>query len=148
MAGTKNQKIARLSVHPQFASRIMSGEKRIEFRKVNFAEKVTHVVVYATAPVGKILGYFEVESVDVDKVNILWSRYSSDGGISKNAFFEYFGDSRKGVAIGVGNTFVCSKPMNLSNLSKSTTPPQNFIYLEKTQFDRIRKCSTSTSRAP
>ncbi len=143
MAGTKNQKIALLSIHPQFAARIMSGEKRVEFRKVKFAQEVTHVVVYATSPVKKIIGYFKVKGVDVDKVSKLWSRYSSVGGISKNAFKQYFGDNQKGVAISVGETFVCSKSMALATLSSSTTPPQNFIYLTKPEFERIRKRSVA-----
>ncbi len=126
----------------------MSGKKQVEFRKVKFADNVTHVVVYATAPIKKILGYFEVKSVDKDAVSRLWSRYASTGGISRSDFVRYFGDARKGVAIGIGETFVCSKPMNLSSVSKSSSPPQNFIYLEKPEFERVRKHSQVVIRVP
>ncbi len=49
--------IALMSIHPQYANAIVEGTKRVEFRKRPLARNVTHVIVYATAPVkGNWLG--------------------------------------------------------------------------------------------
>jgi len=55
MVGREGHRIALLPIYPRFALKIMSGEKRVEFRKVKFASDVTHIVVYATALVKKVL---------------------------------------------------------------------------------------------
>ncbi len=143
MVGRAGQRIALLSIHPRFATKIMSGEKRVEFRKVMFASDVTHIVVYATAPIKKVLGFFEVKSVDEDTVSSIWSKYSSVGGISKSDFMKYFGGARKGVAINIGEAFLCAEPMSLSSVSKSSSPPQSFFYLDGPGFERVRKHSHS-----
>ena len=45
-----------LSIHPEYAYKILSGEKTHELRKVLFKKPVTHVLVYATAPISKVIG--------------------------------------------------------------------------------------------
>ncbi len=120
---------ALVSVHPKFAELILNGRKRVEFRKRRFAESVTHVVIYATRPVQKILGFFEVSAVREDTPSRLWRRYKARGGISRAVFSEYFGEHPLGVAIEVGRVFAFSSPLPLSGVSASATAPQSFCYL-------------------
>lgn len=54
---------ALLSIKPEFVEKIFSGEKRFEFRKSAFRQDISCVIVYATAPVCRIVGEFEVEDV-------------------------------------------------------------------------------------
>lgn len=46
-----------LSVFPEYVDRILSGEKRFEFRKHIPVEVVDHIVFYATAPVAENIMY-------------------------------------------------------------------------------------------
>ncbi len=54
-----------LSIHPNWAELIYSGEKQVEWRKSipNTADKNTRVYLYETYPVRKITGYFMWDQV-------------------------------------------------------------------------------------
>ena len=49
-------RVAVMSIHPRYAEAILSGQKRVEFRKRRLAPDVTTVLVYATQPVGVLVG--------------------------------------------------------------------------------------------
>lgn len=118
-----------LSIKPEFAEKIFSGEKRYEFRKAIFKNQaVTTVVVYATLPVGKVVGEFEIESVLHDSPRSLWGRTKSFAGISRAYFDAYFRARSTAYAIQVKNPQRYSAPRDLAEISQSP-PPQSFMYL-------------------
>ena len=48
-----------LSIKPEYASKILDGTKRYEYRRAIFKRtEVTTVVVYASDPVRKVIGEF------------------------------------------------------------------------------------------
>ena len=52
-----------LSIKPEFVEKIISGEKKFEFRKsLPKRDGITTVVVYSTMPVGKVIGEFKVKN--------------------------------------------------------------------------------------
>jgi len=55
---------------PEYAFAILNGTKRYEFRKAMFRKDVDKVVVYATAPYKKVIGYFKVGRSVRGRVNI------------------------------------------------------------------------------
>lgn len=83
MAGAETPTVVLLPIKPEFARPIMNGTKTVEFRKTVFAQTPTHVVVYASSPVKRILGYFEVDAVDVDAVDALWAKYGRWGASTR-----------------------------------------------------------------
>lgn len=117
----------------------MTGEKRVEFRKVRFRNEVSHVVVYASSPIQKILGYFEVCYMDEDSPKKLWARYNAVAGMLQDEFEAYYAFSTRGVAIGIGNIRALRKPVPLDTLSESLTAPQGFVYLTEEAFEMIRR---------
>lgn len=119
--------VALLSIHPRHASAIMRGEKRVEFRKRSFARPLGHVVIYATAPVQRIVGRFRVADCDVASPDQLWERYGSVGCIDRAFFNAYFGSRTAGVAITVGDTPVILD-LPLAAVEQKV-PPQSYAYL-------------------
>ena len=105
MDSNSDNRIVLLAIRPRFAESIMKGEKRVEFRKIRFREKVSHMVVYASKPIQMVLGYFQVSHIIEDTPEYLWSRYRSIGGLSYEEFRDYYGDSDSGVAIEVGSVW-------------------------------------------
>lgn len=64
-----------LAIKEEFASKIFEGTKRYEFRKSIFKKPgVTSVVMYVTAPVGKVVGEFEIGEVLSDRPDALWGQ--------------------------------------------------------------------------
>jgi predicted transcriptional regulator len=127
---TPAQTVVLLPIKPRFAKPILGGLKRVEFRKKRFARRPSHVVVYASSPVKKVVGFFEVSDLETAPIRELWRRYESSGGIQAAEFFEYYGSGREGVAISVGRVTVLAEPMELAELGLGERPPQNYAYVE------------------
>ena len=118
-----------LSIKPEFANLIFSGEKHYEYRKQIFKQNVDTIVVYASYPVQKIIGEFSIEDIVHDDIEKLWKKTKQYSGISSEYFNEYFQNKNKGYAIKVSNTKLYSVPMNLNSIY-SSTPPQSFAYIK------------------
>ena len=72
-----------LSIKPEFAFKIFDGEKKYEFRKVVFKNpKVKTVVVYASSPVQKVIGEFEIEDILSSNPNEIWKKTKKYSGIT------------------------------------------------------------------
>lgn len=117
-----------LSIKPQFAHKILTGEKKAEFRKIVFRQQVDKVFIYSSAPVKKIVGFFTIKYIDHDSPRQLWEKYNPIGGIEKKHFFAYFGKTKKGYSIHINHvsTFICS--INPFDVIDNFVPPQSFRY--------------------
>ncbi len=121
-----------LSIKPEFANAIFSGEKKFEFRRVIFKEKtVKKVYVYASKPIGLVIGEFDIEEVITEAPNSLWSITQSASGISKKYFDEYFKGKSLAHAIKVSAVREYSKPTTLMELFNMNRPPQSFMYVDR-----------------
>lgn len=118
-----------LSIKPEFAELIFSGEKHYEYRKQIFKQEVDTVVVYASSPVQKIIGEFSIDNIFHDELTSLWNKTKKYSGISQQYFNEYFQNKSKGYAIKVLETRLYPEPINL-NCVYSSTPPQSFAYIK------------------
>ena len=123
------RKQALLSIRPEYARAIFSGDKRFEFRRVVFKRPVDVVVVYATSPIRKVLGEFDVKQVVSDSVDQLWENTKKRAGIDRQKFFNYFSNVETGFAIEIGETRQYEEPLCL-DCHFGVRPPQSFQYLD------------------
>ncbi|HUC81760.1 MAG TPA: hypothetical protein VMR70_12645 [Flavisolibacter sp.] len=120
-----------LSIKPAFAEKIFSGEKKFEFRRTIFKNRnVTTVVVYASAPVQKVIGEFAIETILTDNPASLWQQTKQHAGVSEDFFFQYFEDKAQGHAIQIKKTKKYRKPLCLKE-DFALSPPQSFLYLQR-----------------
>ena len=49
-----------LSIKPKFADKIISGEKKFEYRTHIPSRHINSIVIYSTSPIGRIIGEVEV----------------------------------------------------------------------------------------
>jgi len=118
-----------LSIKPEFALRIFDGSKRYEYRRAIFKnQEVKRVIVYASDPIKRIIGEFEIEDILHDEPGVLWVKTRNHAGISKKSFFEYFTNKSKGYAIKVKTTRMYDDPLPLNSFMVSS-PPRSFMYL-------------------
>jgi predicted transcriptional regulator len=76
-----------LSIHPEFAEQILNGSKRFEYRKSIFKNgDVKTIVIYATQPVGKVIGEFNIGGIIKKSPDDLWEMTETFSGISKGFF--------------------------------------------------------------
>src|SRR3989442_1204917 len=122
------QIVALLSIRPRFASAIINGEKRYEFRRTKFRKPVEVVLVYATVPIQRVLAEFDVKTVLSGKPERLWRRTQRFAGIERKSFFDYFRGADVGYAIEIGEVRKYRNPYcPVEQLG--VRPPQSFLYL-------------------
>lgn len=119
---------ALLSIKPEFAHRIFDGSKRFEYRRVIFKKPVEHVVVYASAPIGLVIGEFDVDDLLFYDLDTLWKKTAKYSGITKDYFFQYFAHKHHGYAIKIGSARRFKTPRSLL-ASYGVKPPQSYLYL-------------------
>jgi predicted transcriptional regulator len=136
VANPTHQRVALLPIHPRFADAILAGTKRVEFRRVGFATAPTHVVVYATSPVMKVVCWFRVVAIEHAAPSTLWGKYRHVAGISHKDFGRYFKGTRRGVAIRVGKVVRPTSPLPLKKLGVRR-PPQGFQYLSEETLETL-----------
>lgn len=119
---------ALLSIKPEFALQIFSGQKKFEYRRKIFKKTVDSVIVYATSPMKLVIGEFFIDDILFEEVDKLWERTKTFSGISKEYYYKYFENLDRGYAIKIGN-------VNYFEVSFSITEkygiiaPQCFAYV-------------------
>lgn len=118
-----------LSIKPEFASKIFDGTKLFEFRRAIFKNtEVKKVIVYASSPVQKVIGEFEIDFILKNKLEELWNETQEFSGITREYFFQYFSNKEEGFAIKIKNQRKYKQPKSLKE-DYNLLPPQSFLYL-------------------
>jgi predicted transcriptional regulator len=119
-----------LSIKPEFVEKIFAGEKRYEFRKSAFKNReVKTVVVYATQPIGKLVGEFDVREIVVGTPSEIWERTQDAAGISQEFFDAYFHGRRCAFALAIENVQEYAEPKPPSDLYENFVAPQSYMYV-------------------
>ncbi len=118
-----------MSIHPRYAGLILSGRKRVEFRRTRIRGTATHVLIYETAPVQRVTGFFEVAGVDEADPQAIWERYEAVGGIDHAAFRNYFAGRRRAIAIRIGRVVALRQQVRLASFEPAPVVPQSFRYV-------------------
>ncbi len=132
---------ALISIHPNYVEKILSGEKRLEFRRRWAATQVDYLVIYATSPVQQIMSVAQVGQVFRGSKSRLWElAQSKGGGISRRKLFEYMEGKNEGVALELSNILKIPDGINPHTFfGKDFRPPQSFRYLTPFEFAKLTK---------
>lgn len=119
-----------LSIKPEFVKEIFNGTKKYEYRKAIFKNRnVKTVVIYATMPIGKIVGEFDIDEIIEKNPYDLWEETKEFSGINEDFYYQYFMGRDKGYAIGISELKEYEKPICPYSLYENFTAPQSFKYL-------------------
>ncbi|UQZ34584.1 hypothetical protein C2I18_14270 [Paenibacillus sp. PK3_47] len=119
-----------LSIKPEFVEKIFSNEKKYEYRKSIFKQKVNKVIIYATRPEGKIVGEFRIDTILHDNPDSIWNLTNNDSGITHGFFKEYFNNKENAYAIKIGDIERYEKPIDPKEFDFPFTAPQSFFYVD------------------
>lgn len=118
-----------LSIKPEFAFKIFAGTKKFEFRRLIFKnQEVKNIVVYASAPISKVIGEFEIDTIFHQDLSSLWDKTSEFSGISQDYYSKYFIGKDEGYAIKVKNPIMYENQLCIKE-SFGLNPPQSFAYV-------------------
>ncbi|WP_061285580.1 hypothetical protein [Leptospira interrogans] len=139
MANTKNRRVVFLPIKPEFAHKIINGEKNIEFRKKFSNQNVETIVIYSSSPEQKIIGFAKIDFIVIDTPDSLWNQFSHQGGIDKTRFYTYFYGKVKGVGIKIKDVSKLKKPLKPFQLGIRGTIPQNFKFVDEKVIIKMEK---------
>ena len=118
-----------LSVQPQHAERIFSGEKTVELRRVRPGVRPgSKVIIYVSAPESSLSGAFMVSEVYQSAPSTLWAEIGDKSGLSRAAFRRYFAGASRAYGIGIRESWRFVQPISLSELRERIPgfhPPQS-----------------------
>ena len=132
-----------ISIKPEFVSKIFSGEKTIELRKL--APKINvddTIILYSTSPVMAVIGICKVEKIIISTPLTIWEKNSDLLGIDKIRYNQYFQDKTKAVAIFLKDIEKLKNPIPLAVLKSKYAnfhPPQTYRYFNTEQFENLFK---------
>lgn len=119
-----------ISIHPEHVAKILSGEKRFEFRRKVPSDTVRKMVIYSTAPVMKVVAVAEIDSTITAKPESVWRKTRHASGITKQRFCQYFDKREIAHALSIGSVRELETPVALSELCHSLVPPQSYRFLD------------------
>ncbi len=118
-----------LSIKPKYATAIIEGVKRYEFRLVIFKRKIPSIYIYATSPVNKIVGLFEIDKIIKEHPQEIWNMCHEYAGISESEFFNYFGSLPVAYAIKIKNPDRFDCEIDPYSYIENFRPPRSFCYI-------------------
>lgn len=118
-----------LSVKPEYTDRILDGSKRYEYRRRLAAMPISSILLYATEPVGKVVGEVKVTGTVSDSPTKLWEQTKKYAGITRERYRLYFHGKKKAHAyvLGDAKSFIVKKSLAEYRI---TSAPQSFVYID------------------
>ena len=135
-----------ISIHPEFAEAILSGEKTVELRRrIPRTPVGTRLWIYATRPRAAVVGTAVIEKILRRTPLTIWNAYKSQLCIRRGAYDAYFNGCDEAVAIFLTEV-ATHRPIPIDELREMKTgfhPPQvlariseaESLYLSKRALD-------------
>ncbi len=139
-----------LPIKEEYVEKILNGQKKYEYRHVLTNEKIDGIILYATAPIKRVVGEVRVIGTLEASPSSLWERTKKNAGISREKYRKYFYGQKKAKAYVLDKAIRYSKKYKLEELGVKKAP-QSFLYLNECPFCQkiitksIKEYSLSTS---
>ena len=117
-----------LSIKPEYVDKIVSGKKKYEFRKFHCHEDVDTIVIYATAPIKKVVAEVTLMDIIEGDVEYVWHKTKGFGGILEKDYKAYYEGRKGAIAYQLGKVTLYDEPMELKDLGLDYVP-QSFAYI-------------------
>ena len=131
-----------ISIRPEFAEKILTGQKRFEFRRVWPAGEAFELVIYASAPAKTLVGSVRVSYVERGSRTAVWERTAVGAGITRSHFMRYTLGKMSVNALALTSATRFAAPIDPKTLFAEFRPPQSFRYFgadELAKLERARK---------
>jgi len=135
-----------ISIHPEFVEKILSGKKVFEFRKTLPSQLPTHLVIYATTPVQRIVAIAEVEGALSDSPSRIWEKSKKGAGISRAFFRQYFSGRKSASAFKIGKVVALRRPLALQKINPKLVAPQSYRKLDISDFHVVQSQLSKQAR--
>lgn len=129
-------KVLLISIKPKFAKKILSGEKSFEFRKRLPKETPDMMLIYASSPVQRVIGYAHVDGILTLPLDELWEKTKNGAGITHEYFQEYFARQNEGSALILSSPVRLLRPVKLEEIGVRKAP-QSYMFISSEVAEKI-----------
>jgi len=137
-----------ISIHPEFVEKIISGQKVFEFRKTLPSQLPTHLVIYATSPVQRVVAVAEINEALTGSPSGIWERSKKGAGITRAYFRQYFSGRKSASAFKIGKVAALRRPLSLQEINPILVAPQSYRKLDIADFALIQSQLTKLHSIP
>lgn len=123
-----------LSVRPRYAQAILNGTKTVEIRRQGPAvHPGTLVIIYATKPVGAIVGTARISDISCGNPADMWERHNRSMGITRADYDAYLSGAETAYLLFLRRVQRLEPLLTLEQIRSATTfqPPQSYRYLSQ-----------------
>jgi predicted transcriptional regulator len=134
MSGQSPESGIVMSIRPKYARKILSGDKKVEVRRV-FSKKwkSSKVTIYVSGRERSLVGEALIKDVIFDRPENVWERFSDQIKCTKEEFDKYTASKNKVYAIMLEDAFPYRKNISIKEISslfkEDLRPPQNYYNL-------------------
>lgn len=115
-----------ISIKPQFVQKILTGEKKYEFRRRIYKKEVDKIYIYQTLPEQGIVAYFTPGEIIKDTPRNLWDKFSEVSGTTEDHLLGYLHDLDEAYAIEITNLKIFDEPF----IPDDIKAPQSYKYVD------------------
>jgi len=120
-----------ISIKPKYVDLIFAGCKRVELRKRGaWISPGTRILIYATLPLGALVGEARVCFRELLPIDVLWERHGAQAAIERKSFGAYYSGADEGIALGLQLVTRYPEPVSLDALRAAGDgfrPPQSYM---------------------
>lgn len=135
-----------ISIRPEFISKILLNEKKIELRKLKPKVNIgDYLIIYVSSPLKSVVAFSMIKKLIDTSPQNMWKKYSSLLGIDKSKFDNYYVGKKRAIGIELEN-IIRIEPMHLYDIRDvipNFQPPQIYRYVQDMNIfrDLIKKIS-------
>lgn len=137
-----------ISIHPRYAHAILDGVKTIELRRrIPSISAGTKLWIYATLPVGAVIGTATVDRIVRGDPEAIWVQFGHQAAIDRPDFDAYFDGAQEAVAILLSEAQRNTEHIEISQLRelrRGFHPPQVMIRINEQESQSLRRLSRAS----
>jgi predicted transcriptional regulator len=130
---TEHERAMLLSVRPRFAEAILAGTKSAEIRRQRpAAQPGMPVILYATKPLGAVIGTAHIDNIRYGTPADLWERHHDQVGVTQEEFDQYLNGSATAYLLMLTEAHRLPYPLTLEDMRETVAfqPPRSYRYLD------------------
>jgi predicted transcriptional regulator len=129
---TDHDRAMLLSVRPHYAESILAGTKRAEIRRQRPGIRPgTPVIIYATKPLGAVIGTANIDQVREGTPAELWDQYQQEVAVSQEEFDQYLSGTSTAYLLLLSGASRLNTPLTLDDMRETAhfQPPRSYRYV-------------------
>jgi predicted transcriptional regulator len=131
---TDHDRALLLSIRPRHAESILAGTKRAEIRRQRPGVRPgTPVIIYATKPLGAVIGSAKIDQICEGPPADLWEKHHEHVGVTRQEFDQYLSGVSTGYLLLLSGASRLVTPLTLNDMREAAgfQPPRSYRYVNR-----------------